>query len=76
LLAFAWANGKFNEANFEVPDGAANLLVYGLEFTWYVREPLYLRPYLKISILLDDSLRQSVDNPNLVSGGLGIGVEL
>ncbi|HKY64179.1 MAG TPA: hypothetical protein VJR29_12260 [bacterium] len=72
---FAWANAAFNEANFEVSKFAANLFVGNLEFTWTVKGPLYLRPHVKVSVLLDEGLRSSVDEATLINGGLAVGVE-
>lgn len=72
---FAWANAEFNETNFEVASFALNLFVWNLEFSWAVAGPLYLRPHMKVSILIDEDLRDSVEHPNLVSGGLAVGVE-
>ncbi|HEX5034110.1 MAG TPA: hypothetical protein VFW62_06485 [bacterium] len=70
-----WANAAFNETNFEVSKFAANVFVGNLEFTWSVKGPLYLRPHMKVSVLLDESLRNSVDEATLINGGLAVGVE-
>ena len=72
---FAWANEAFNDANFEISKFALNLFVWNLELHWTVKDPLYLRPHLKVSILLDEDLRGSVEHADLISGGLAIGID-
>lgn len=74
-LGVGWANGKFNEVYFEVPKAKANVLAWTLDFNWAVRDPLFLRPHMKVTTLLSSNLKESVDHPTIVSGGLALGVE-
>jgi len=74
-LGVGWANGEFNEANFGVPVAAANVFAWTLDLNWHFHEPLYLRPHMKVTTLLSGTLRDSVEDPTIVSGGLAVGVE-
>jgi len=74
-VGVGWANGKFNEANFEVPMAKANVFVWNLDLNWYIHDPFYLRPHMKVTTLLSSDLRDSVEDPTIVSGGLALGVE-
>ena len=73
-LGLGLANGKFNEFYLQVPRAKANVLSWDLEFHWAVHGPLYLRPHMQVTTLLSSSLRDNVENPTIVSGGLGVGV--
>ncbi|HKX11903.1 MAG TPA: hypothetical protein VJP40_02030, partial [bacterium] len=75
VAGFGWADSSFNQANFDVSKFAANLFAWKLELHWLVKDPLYLRSHMKVSVLLDEALRDSVDDPTIISGGLAVGVE-
>jgi hypothetical protein len=74
-VGMGWANGKFNEVYFEVPLAKANVFVWNLDLSWYVHDPLYLRPHMKLTTLLSSDLRDSVEEATILSGGLALGVE-
>lgn len=74
-VGVGWANGKFNQANFEVPVAKANVLEWSLDFTWYLHDPFYLIPHMLVTTLLSSTLQDSVEHPTIVSGGLALGVE-
>jgi len=75
VTGFAWADSSYNRVNFGVSSFAANLFSWKLELNWTIKDPLYLRPHMGVDVLLDQDLRQSVAEPTLISGGLGIGAE-
>ena len=75
VLGLGWANAKFNEFYLGVPQTQLNLLIWDLELRWKLHDPLYLRPHMQVTTLLPSALRESVEHPTIVSGGLGVGVE-
>jgi len=74
-LKLGWGNSDFNEVNIEVSESALNVIIADLSVYYYPLEYLYLRPHIQFSALLDDDLRDAVDNPTIVSGGIAVGVE-
>lgn len=74
-MGLGWANNVFNEANFGIAGTKLNLFAWTLDLTWYLKDPLYLRPHMKVTTLISSQLRNSVDEPTLISGGMALGVE-
>ena len=74
-LKLAWGNSDFNEVNLEVSESALNVIIADLSVYYYPLDHLYIRPHIQFSALLDDDLRDAVDNPTIVSGGIAVGVE-
>ena len=74
-LKLGWGNSDFNEVNIEVSESALNVIIADLSVYYYPLDHLYLRPHIQFSALLDDDLRDAVDNPTIVSGGIAVGVE-
>ena len=74
-LKLGWGNSDFNEVNIEVSKSALNVIIADLSVYYYPLDHLYIRPHIQFSALLDDDLRDAVDNPTIVSGGIAVGVE-
>jgi len=70
-----WGNAQFNEAYFALPKAALNVFQWNLALTFTPCRYLYLTPHLKVSSILDGSLRGQVSSPTNVYGGLQIGAE-
>jgi len=70
-----WSSSKFNEVYLELPKAAFSVAEGGLSLTYSLKGSLYFRPHIGITTLVDGDLRDQVDNPTLLVGGLAVGLE-
>jgi len=74
-LCVGWASAKFNEANIGPRKAALNLCAFDAGLTYTTRRGIYFRPHISVTRLLDRSLREAVDDPDIISVGVAVGME-
>jgi hypothetical protein len=72
----AWTTGGFTDAYAQVEAGGFYLVSAEAALKWGWTRNLSLRPHLAVSHLLQDALRQSVSEPNLVWVGVAVSLEI
>ena len=70
-----WGSRKFNEAYLEIAEPSVQLVQWDLALTWYPTNTLYVSPHAGLSAVTDKALREALDDPAIVQGGLRIGVD-
>ncbi len=70
-----WASSKFNETYIGVAKNALNAVLVGFSFTLTPIEHLTVRPHVEISSVVDNDLRDALDEPALINTGVAVGVE-
>jgi hypothetical protein len=74
-LSLGFANGKFNQVNIGSDKSAWNMLGLGASFTYQLNSRLYLRPHLNYTRILDFDLRNELDEPDVLEGGVALGFD-
>jgi hypothetical protein len=74
-LSTGWASHKFNKYNIDVSETTMNVFDFYFELNLYPIEHLYLRVHFEVTTLLDKDLRNAVEDPTLIGGGVAIGTE-
>ena len=70
-----WASARFNQANFEVNQWAWNRVAGDLSLSYAPGRRVSIQPHVGFSALLDQRLRSQVAEPDLVFGGVLLGLE-
>ena len=73
---FAWSTSEFTQAYAGVAAGGSQLLGGEAALKWTFAPRLSLRPHIGFSHLLNDAVRNSVQEPDFVWGGVAITLEL
>jgi hypothetical protein len=66
---------RFNDAYFETPRTALNVISAETSVTWSGLGLCYLRPHLNLNTIPDAALRESAETTTTLSGGLALGRE-
>lgn len=69
---FAVGDGRFNKAHIADVGLQPNQFLYTLAFPWSPVKGLHIAPTMNVSVILADALRQALDDPTIVYGGLAI----
>jgi hypothetical protein len=72
----AWATDRFTEAYAGVAAGGFYLVSAEVALKWSLTQQLSVRPHVAFSHLLRDALRQGVEDPNFIWGGVALTLEL
>lgn len=72
----AWATDRFTEAYAGVEAGGFYLVSAEVALKWSLTKQLSVRPHVAFSHLLRDALRQDVEEPNFIWGGVALTLEL
>jgi hypothetical protein len=70
-----WASARFNQASFEVKRWAWNRVGGDLSLSYVPGGRVSIQPHVGFSALLDRRLRSQVAEPDLVFGGVALGLE-
>ena len=73
-LYLRWGSSKFNENYIGLSKGALNYTDLGLSFPYYLTEGLYLAPHAEVNFILDEELKDCLDE-NPFNFGLIAGYE-
>lgn len=67
-----WGSRRFNEAYAEIAEPAIQLVQWDIGLCWTPAGALYVRPHLGVSAVTDKVIRENLDQPSLVQGGVAI----
>jgi len=70
-----WGSHRFNEAYLEIAQPSVQLVQWDVALCWAPAGALYVRPHVGVSAVTDKVIRESLDRPSLVQGGIAVGVE-
>lgn len=70
-----FGNGKFNETYFGPDKDLLDMAGADVSFLYYPLDFFYVRPHGSYSSLLNKDLRDAVDHPDVVNGGIAVGLE-
>lgn len=69
------ASWQFNDAFWSVSKTTLDNVGAELAVSWYPIDVLFIRPHVEVSFLVDADLRAQADVPDIVAGGIAVGVE-
>lgn len=74
-ISLGWGSSKFNETYIGIAKSALNVAQCEVSLTYQPEHFLYFRPHLAVSTILDDELRDQLDDDTIIYGGIAIGKE-
>ncbi len=73
--SLGWASAKFNETYIGPHISALNVASLDIGLTHTVKSGFYLRPHVSFTRILNGTLRDAVDDPDIVNLGIAVGME-
>jgi len=70
-----WGSRRFNEAYLEIAESSVQLVQWDVALCWAPAGALYVRPHVGVSAITDKVIRENLDRPSLLQGGVAVGVE-
>ena len=74
-ISLGWASAKFNETYIGPHKSALNVASLGIGLTYTAENGFYIRPHLSLTRLLNGTLRDAVEDPDIVNFGVAVGME-
>ncbi len=74
-LSFGWGSSMYNETYVGVAKTAVDVVNFNLSIAYYPVKYFFLRPHMELSVLMDDELRENVEDRTIVCGGMALGME-
>jgi len=70
--SLGFGSDRFNEVYLDVAKYAINLYSLNLSLTHQLNETFSIRPHLELTVILDDELRDQVEDAVILNGGLNL----
>jgi hypothetical protein len=74
-MSLGWANAEFNETYIGPSKTALNLAAFDMSVTYNTKDGLYVRPHISATRILDNTLRNAIVDPGILTIGLAVGKE-